>query len=215
MIPDITLYSALVLDFDGVIKDSNRVKLLSFQQCFSGFPDSLLDDIAEHHISNLGLPRASKLELYRTWALTYTTDVPSLDALIARFGALCNAAVVSSEWTHKAPSALSTLSKLLPIYLCTATPDDEIKLILSKLSISSLFADVYGSSFRKSDALLSIRAELPGPNPFLLFVGDSRNDMESANKVGCDFCLFSNNENFNLVQPPLVITSLFDLISNC
>ena len=55
-------------DFDGIIKDSVKVKSMAFMQLFTPFGEDVVKQVREHHEANGGLSRFDKLPIYLGWA---------------------------------------------------------------------------------------------------------------------------------------------------
>ena len=55
------------LDFDGVIKDSNTVKSVGFEDLFRGHGKEIVNAIKVHHSENMYLSRFEKIPLYLSW----------------------------------------------------------------------------------------------------------------------------------------------------
>ena len=83
--------------------------------------------------------------------------------------------------------------------MITATPDEEIDLILSKLKIKKYFCDVYGSSVNKIKKAISLSLnKYQIANENAVMIGDSSTDMEATGGNSVDFILRSASYNRSL-----------------
>ena len=57
----------IIWDFDGVIKDSVKVKSDAFEQLFLPFGKKLAKEVRLHHETNGGMSRFDKLHIYWSW----------------------------------------------------------------------------------------------------------------------------------------------------
>ena len=63
----INKYDIIFWDFDGVIKDSNNVKLKCFLNLFKSQNLEIKKKIKQHHINNIGISRNKKIPIYLSW----------------------------------------------------------------------------------------------------------------------------------------------------
>ncbi|NYT06561.1 MAG: HAD family hydrolase, partial [Methanomicrobiales archaeon] len=75
----------------------------------------------------------------------------------------------------------------VPLYVVSATPEEEIRRIVSSRGLDSYFSGVYGSPGTKAAAIGTILAGEGVPPSSALFVGDAVNDLEAAQATGVRF----------------------------
>ena len=73
--------------------------------------------------------------------------------------------------------------------MLTATPTEEIKLILRKTSLDNIFDEVHGAPIKKEVVVQEIIAKRNIQLSSAVFVGDSISDYEAAKNNNLDFCL--------------------------
>ena len=85
------------LDFDGVIKESVKVKSDAFEKMFLPFGNKFAKEIRAHHEANGGMSRYDKLPLYLEWV--GEDPLSSLvDKYSAKFSDMVKHNVIESEW---------------------------------------------------------------------------------------------------------------------
>ena len=67
--------TTIFFDFDGVIKDSVRVKSEAFEKLFSSFGDKASKKVRRHHESNGGMSRFEKIPIYLEWVNLPSTPI--------------------------------------------------------------------------------------------------------------------------------------------
>lgn len=177
---------ALILDFDGVIAESNQVKDDAFAEFFSRFPaqqEALLAYHAAHHAR----PRREKFE-YAAALLGRPGDQTLLEEMGAQFSALVCSRVIACPPVPGAPEFLREFSGVLPLYISSVTPQEELRSILRGRSLDGYFAEAYGNPpTPKALAIAQVldRERLqPGE---VAFVGDSLSDYQAAVDAGLIF----------------------------
>ena len=90
-------FKVIFWDFDGVIKDSVKVKSEAYIELFEPYNSAIADRIQTHHEANGGISRYEKIPLYLEWAGLQTT-AESIDNFCAKFSTLVFQAVIDAPW---------------------------------------------------------------------------------------------------------------------
>ena len=98
------------------------------------------------------------------------------------------------ELVAKAPATEGAIELLLHLktisvkaFLSSATPEKNLKTIVSKRGWSAFFEGIYGSPRRKHETLLDSVLPLANAPEFIAVVGDGEDDRFSAEQIGCHF----------------------------
>ena len=188
-------YKIVFWDFDGVIKDSVEVKTNAFRELFRSFGEEVMDKVTMHHVNNGGMSRFKKIPIY----LSYAGIEPSeniINEFCNQFAILVEDAVVNSNWVPGVLQVINNCKKENQHFvLVTATPQDEIERILTRLNILRLFSNIFGSPMTKYDAI-NVCLKLYNVNSKeSIMIGDSIADFEASQKTGSDFLLRRTPEN--------------------
>ena len=182
-------------DFDGVIKESVEVKTNAFRELFRSFGEEVMEKVTNHHINNGGMSRFNKIPIYLQFAGILPTE-KMINEFCNQFAVLVENAVVNADWVAGVQQVLLNSKKENQHFvLVTATPQDEIERILTRLNITNLFSKIFGAPMTKSDAInvclkfYSVKADES------IMIGDSLADFEAAQKTGADFLLRRTPEN--------------------
>jgi phosphoglycolate phosphatase-like HAD superfamily hydrolase len=95
--------------------------------------------------------------------------------------------MLSCEFVAGAPELLERLVAAYPLYVASATPEGEIREIVSERGLDRFFAAVYGSPASKAEILRRILAENEYASDEVVFVGDALSDYNAALEVGAAF----------------------------
>ena len=90
-------FKVIFWDFDGVIKDSVKVKSEAYTALFEPYGSAIAEKIRKHHEANGGISRFEKIPLYLEWAGLQTT-ASNIDSFCAKFSTLVFQAVIDAPW---------------------------------------------------------------------------------------------------------------------
>lgn len=201
----------LILDFDGVVIESNDIKTEAFRKVFGCYPD-LFDEMMAFHHNNVSLSRFAKFQ-HLQCLLGDTDNDDFLVDIAADFSSYVLDCMEAVPLVPGAESFLKKATRKLPVYLASVTPAEELGLILERLNLLHWFRDVYGCPpWTKPDAIRDIlRKEDINPHEALL-IGDSAGDQRAAQVSGVHFLARNSGLDFDAPQP--VIFSDLHQISN-
>ena len=187
----------IIWDFDGVIKDSMKVKSYAFEKLFMPFGKELSKNVRLHHENNGGMSRFDKLHIYLE--LAGQEPLYSLvNEYAEKFSLLVKQKVIDSDWVEGVLDFLKTNHKKQEYFLVTATPQDEIEEIMIELNIMTYFVDVIGAPTKKIDAVKKILKQYSiSPNNSIM-IGDSDADFYAANDNCVSFILRRTKYNKDL-----------------
>lgn len=178
---------ALVFDFDGVLVDSVEVKTEAFAELFRPHGAEIVRAVVEHHRANGGVTRDEKFRHAYEVLLGKPLAPDELRALRARFASLVVDRVVAAPEIPGAGEFLRAWSARVPCHVVSATPEDEIRVIVDRRGLAPRFASVRGAPTGKSEHLRDIVRE-GGLDPArVVFFGDATTDLEAARANGVRF----------------------------
>jgi phosphoglycolate phosphatase-like HAD superfamily hydrolase len=195
---NLSSYELVFWDFDGVIKDSLKIKADAYVQIFSEYRlEDLTRQILFHHESNPGISRFEKIPLYMDW-IGINLDETSKNAFIKRYGELVKTAVVSSEWVPGSQEYLLSHCRRQYFVLLTATPQAEIEEIVSLLNIRHCFKEIYGAPFNKASVIREVLSRKECPPTKALMIGDTMGDLMAAEDNLVQFVLRRTSLNYSI-----------------
>jgi phosphoglycolate phosphatase len=191
---------ALILDFDGVIIESNDFKTQAFDVVFSRFPDHA-EAMMAYHCAHVSESRFAKF----THLVTERLGRPAGDALIGELAEAFSAEIL--QQIVKCPLVPGTLEFLartqgsLPVFLASVTPQAELETILDRRGLAAYFTRVYGCPpWSKPRAIADIVTGLGGSHD-ILFIGDSAGDQRAAGENGVEFMARDSGLPFDTPAP--------------
>lgn len=176
----------IVLDFDGVVVESNDIKHQAFSEIFSVFPEQY-KEIMEYHLSHNAVNRHDKFRYIMEKIFKWKYDKELAQTWATRFSELTRGKIINCPYVSGAMEFIGSFSDKYPIYLASATPLDELKIILRERGILRYFKDIYGAPTLKKEMFKKIQEkEMVKPDE-ILYIGDSREDYDVGSSFGCVF----------------------------
>ena len=189
------LIKAIILDFDGVIVESNNIKHQAFSELFSEYPEHH-DDIMAYHLSHNAVNRHEKFQYIMENILYQNYDQKLAKEWAERFSEMTRTRIINCPYVPGAIEFLEYFSGKYNIYLASATPLDELEMILNGRGLSHYFKTVYGAPTMKIEMFRDIaKREMIKPDE-ILYIGDSYEDYKVANDFGCDFIARTSDYDF-------------------
>lgn len=177
----------LVFDCDGVLLDSVPVKTRAFARLAEPFGAEARDRFVMYHTVHGGVSRSLKF----AWFFREILGREITPEESARWGELfAKYALDEVRRCVMIPGARQSLEKwrgILPMYVCSGAPQDELRLVLRERDLEGYFKGIYGYPPTKEKILASI-VKLTGlPSDEILMIGDAPTDRDAAEYAGTLF----------------------------
>lgn len=180
----------LVFDMDGVLFDTESVKIAAFRDAFAdlcGGDPSLLARVSEYNQSHRGIPRDTKIR----YLLTTLLDMPKAqDQVTARYAALLQQRLPDCTPVAGVTTFLREVTAIR--YVASSAPVREIQAQLDRHNIGDRFAGVFGYPHTKTQALRAIAAHHPAAAR--AFFGDAPADRDAAHATETPFVAINPNQ---------------------
>jgi HAD superfamily hydrolase (TIGR01549 family) len=180
------MFWLVILDFDGVILESVSVKTEAFRTLFSFVPEHV-DEIVQFHKDNGGMSRYDKFQYIYENILKKDLTREKFEELSEKFSAIVFKEVIKAPFVPGAQEFLVTYHSKIPLYVVSATPEEELILIIQKRGMSHYFRKVFGAPRKKTECITEILKLTGSPPESILFIGDAKNDFEAARTAGVRF----------------------------
>jgi phosphoglycolate phosphatase-like HAD superfamily hydrolase len=178
---------AVVFDFDGVLVDSVGIKSAAFAGLYPQESDAFRDSVVRHHLAHGGISRMQKIAHFEQLRTGRPAASERVDELAEQFAELVTERVISAPEMQGALELLGYLYGRFPLFVCSGTPEPELRRIVRSRGWDRYFDGVFGSPREKKVILRSIAASLRCPLEDILMIGDASTDLESSLAVGARF----------------------------
>lgn len=181
-----TKIRAVILDFDGVLAESNQVKDAAFVEFFSHYPEQR-EALLAHHAAHHARPRWEKFE-YAAALLARPGDQTLIAEMGVQFSTLVSSRVIACPPVSGAPEFLREFSAALPLYVSSVTPQEELHAILRGRALEGYFVEAFGNPPTPKALAIAQVLEREKLQPAeVAFVGDSLSDYQAASGAGLTF----------------------------
>ena len=199
----------IVLDFDGVVIESNNIKTQAFEKVFCQFPQ-YKDVLMQFHYENISVSRVEKFN-YLTTLIGRGTDSKLKADIASNFSRYVLEDILTVPLVKGAERFLKMFKGQIPLYLASVTPANELNEILEKRGLLHWFDGVYGCPpWTKVNAIrdiLSRNSIIPNNG---LLIGDSAGDQRAALDAGVQFIARDSGLKFD-ESPPLIFSDLNEI----
>ena len=186
----------IILDFDGTIVESVGIKDKAFRVLYEEYPEKL-DEIMEYHLDHNATVRYHKFRHIAENILKEDYTEEKEEELSEKFAELVFKNIVKCPYVEGGIDFLEYFYRKVPLYLVSASPEDELDRILDERELKKYFKDVYAIPWVKKDAVKEILLEEGINAEEAVFIGDTMEDYESASSSGVKFIARNSNKPFN------------------
>lgn len=192
----------MVFDKDGVLVDSEPIKLAALEELFLDFPASF-EAIRAFNRANIGMPRREKLEHF----FGQIIQAPDTEARVEEY--LDRAYWHMRATLMRAPATPGLIdfirSSTHPKYVCSVAVREEVEDQMEALGLRDAFAGLFAYPERKADVLRALSQSHEDP---VLFWGDTMRDYQAAQEAGVAFigvCLDPERQAFGDLAVPVIV----------
>jgi len=178
---------AIFFDFDGVIVDSNSTKTEAFRTLFGEYDAETVTKAVAHHQQHGGISRVEKIRYTHEHIIKKPLTHEELERWSAEYSKLVVEKVIAIDWIGGAQQFLVGTKGMLPIFLISGTPEEELRYIVEQRNMSGYFNEIHGSPIKKSEHIRNLLVKyqlIPGQ---CVFVGDALTDFNAARETGLQF----------------------------
>ncbi len=184
-----SVVKAIILDFDGVLVESNKVKTRAFEDLFSRYPEHSQAMLA-YHLANQSAPRMHKFRYYVSNLMDLTKSTGDREAakMGRLFSELVKERVIHCPEVKGAMQFLQDYSKRAPLFISSNTPDNELHEILESRGLIQFLKKAFGNPpITKGAAIAKVLKNEQLKPAEVVFIGDALSDYEAAVSQGLQF----------------------------
>lgn len=176
----------IILDFDGVIVESNGIKAWAFQELFKGHSNRLGEIMAYHNAQQATI----RFDQFRHVTETILGEkyTPGREKeLSGQFTNLIVDRIIQCPFVLGAQDFLEYFYPRLPMYLASINPAEDLNRILEERQLKKYFKGVYAHPWKKKDAIAEILKKEGAAKNEAVFIGDTTADGLAAKEAGVEF----------------------------
>jgi len=170
----------VLLDFDGVIVDSVRLKAHAFLDIYRQEDAASLVRVHEYVSRQGGVARGIKFAHLERQVFGRQGDDASVARLCLRCAQLVHEAVVACPFVAGAERFLEAASQKTELHLVSGTPHDELVDIVERRGLARCFKSLQGAPMTKPQAFAAIVDRNGYASARVVTVGDAVTEYEAA-----------------------------------
>jgi HAD superfamily hydrolase (TIGR01549 family) len=192
--------TSIIFDCDGVIFDSNELKVKAFKNTLSPYPSDKIEAFINYHQKNAGVSRYVKFRAFLTEFIHQPFDIKEYEKLLTIYGKECQRLYQKAPLTQGCRATLKMLSAAIPLYIASGSDETELQTIFKQRNLTQYFRKIFGSPKTKTECVQAALNDL-GTNKAVVMVGDAKSDWQAAQKNNIQFIFMSQySENKAIMQ---------------
>jgi phosphoglycolate phosphatase-like HAD superfamily hydrolase len=179
--------SAILFDFDGTLVESLDVKIIAFASLYRSYGADVERAAVQHYREHSGVSRLKRIRHCHEQILGEAPSDAEIEELGDLFGAMVEDKVVAAQWVPGAREFLEAQLGVRPLFIASATPQEELERIIEKRGMTHYFDAIFGSPPDKTEIIYEIVATRRLEPRDTIMVGDGWADYEAAITNGVRF----------------------------
>lgn len=195
-------YDVYIFDCDGVILDTNRLKVDAMGRALRGlqqFPAAEIDQCLQYFAENFGKSRFAHIRHFvdDIFALNASDADEYYGVILEQYSSACRALYLEAAI---APGLVSFVTELDgDKYVASGSVQDELRWVFAQRGLDRYFRGIFGAPHPKRGIVADIQKNNPGKS--IVFIGDSESDFHASTENNVDFVFYSK---FSLVQDKML-----------
>jgi phosphoglycolate phosphatase-like HAD superfamily hydrolase len=177
----------IIFDFDGVICDSVNVKTEAFAAMYNAYGHEVVAKVVQYHHEHGGISRYEKFRYYHKELLGITLTEEEVMKMGDTFSSIALQKVIDSPYLPGVLDFIKASQQDADLFICTGTPETEIRIILDEKGLANFFKAVYGAPKSKADIIREIMQTYQMTAEQLEFYGDAMTDYNAAKATNIKF----------------------------
>jgi phosphoglycolate phosphatase-like HAD superfamily hydrolase len=186
--------NTVILDCDGVLLDSNAMKIAAFRTALADYPKTAVAKFSEYQRRNFGRSRYVLFKEFFTF-LGREPDDFEIGVLLENYAAIVCSAYLRVPLTPGCVESLERLAAFGPLYVASGSDQEELRWVMKQRGLAGHFAGIFGSPCNKTEILAHLGPDEGGR---AWFIGDAKADFKAAQQY--DWCDFIYMRQFSAAQ---------------
>jgi HAD superfamily hydrolase (TIGR01549 family) len=203
-------YDTIILDCDGVIFNSNYLKLDAFRDAIDSYDQNIIDDFIEYFKKSFGTSRYVLTRVFIEDFLKLEFDEELYNIILDKYSNNCVSLYQKVNTTYNFLEFIEKYQNK-QLYIASGSDEEELKLVFRNRNLDKYFKNIFGSPKSKSDIVKDI---VDNKNKFIM-IGDAKSDMLAAKDSKINFIFmkdYSTNEEMKKDNSLKTINNLGNLI---
>jgi len=205
-------YNIIILDCDGVIFDSNNLKIEAFKNSLNEYNSKIVENFINYFKENFGTSRYNLTRVFIENFLEIKFSQNLYQKILENYGVECVKLYTQASFTTKCIDFID-FYKNKKLYVASGSDEVELNRVFEQRKIRGNFEKVYGSPISKTILVEKICKENEGKN--IVMIGDAKSDYLATKDNNIDFIFmkdYSTSQDMKNNNSLTTIDNLGDLI---
>ena len=180
----VSKHDVIILDCDGVVFDSNYLKIDAFKRTLSNYDNYLIDEFISYFKRNFGTSRYQLVKYFIENILLIDFNEVLYKAILKIYGENCFLLYEKAEYTEKILEFL-TYYKSKKLYIASGSDEKELQTVIKRRALNRYFEYIYGSPRQKRELVEEIINDNKGKS--IVLIGDAKSDLFASQECNIDF----------------------------
>ena len=180
-------YKNIIFDFDGVLADTNPIRINGFRELFKEFPKEQVDALVAFSAVNGGLSRYEKIKYFFQSIRREEIRPQDVDRCAQRYSDIVKNDIITAAEIGGSVEFLSSFAKQYVYAIVSGSDQEELRDVCRQRGIGPFFKEILGSPIGKEENLKSLVQKNGWGRDTCVFIGDSVNDYQAARSTGVAF----------------------------
>jgi phosphoglycolate phosphatase-like HAD superfamily hydrolase len=183
-------YDVYIFDCDGVILDSNQLKIDAMRNALLPIVTDVnkVNECVDYFRNNFGRSRFHHVDFFVEELLQLNEDakLSTRETILQAYSSQCKTLYLSADLT---PGFVDFISRLDgKKYIASGSEQGELRQVFKDRGLDTYFNGIYGSPAKKSDLVMDVLATNTTNNAVIF--GDALSDFEAAQLNNIDFVAY-------------------------
>lgn len=190
----INKYKVILWDFDGVIIDSDLIRVFGFRKVLDNYPENQVELLIDYHNRNGGLSRYVKFRYFFEKIRNESISDEKVNQLANLFSEIMKEKLVDSKLLiNDTIGFIKSQFKLgKEMHIVSGSDQKELRGLCSQLGIDIFFISINGSPTPKTKLVESIIKNSNISKSSYCLIGDAINDFDAAQQNEIKFYGYNN-----------------------
>lgn len=181
-------FKFFIFDFDGVIIDSVKIKNDNFYNFFLRYGIDKANEVLDYHLNNLGINRYIKFDYIFKNILKENIEVLEKKNLLNQFSEYSLNNLYKAKLIIGSYEFIKKLYEIgMKIFIISASPQNELDLLLSKAKLNNYIIESLGSPVDKYDNFKYLKEKYNLETNKSVYFGDSLSDYKFSKFFNLSF----------------------------
>jgi len=208
---NLDFYDVIILDCDGVVFDSNLLKVKAFEKALQNYSIETVKAFSQYFQNNFGTSRYFLVKVFIKEFLNQDFDEKLYQEILENYGFFCVQLYKESSFTKNFLEFIKYY-KDKKFYIASGGDEKELNEVFSVRGINHYFEEICGSPRKKSDLIDYIINKHPEQK--ILMIGDAKSDFLASQINHIDFIYMSQYSLVEDVMKKLSLEYHFNIINH-